>query len=404
MCCAMKRHRISSLTFIAILIALLASTSLQPRSGLAQDKPTPTYKYCHLCDQMTAQAVVRVILFWMNGCPHCHEVIDHVLPPLRQQYGRQLEIRMIEVSSMEDLDRLYEIGEEYGLKPEQIGVPFLIIGEYVLIGSRQIPAELPGLIERYLKLGGVDYPQIPQLASFTSLSEPSAVQQAPVQVTPQPQATEPASPTAVQAQAVEPSQPTRTTPKSSGFTLAILILVGMIFVLLYGIAALALNKALPIPEQFNRYAFPILSLIGLGVALYLSYVETQEVPAICGPIGDCNAVQQSPYAKLFGFLPVGVLGAAGYLAILFVWFWGRLRKDWLAQKANLAVFVMTLFGLLFSIYLTYLEPFVIRAVCAWCLTSAVIMMILYILSIHPLVKQWQAELEVDRLEFEAEEG
>ena len=44
---------------------------------------------------------------------------------------------------------------------------------------------------------------------------------------------------------------------------------------------------------------------------YLTYVETQLVQAVCGPVGDCNAVQSSSYARLFGVLPVGVLGASG---------------------------------------------------------------------------------------------
>jgi thiol-disulfide isomerase/thioredoxin len=162
----MKGHVLPSLVILAILVALASHAALPSQSVLAQDKPTPTSKYCHLCDQMVAQAVVRVILFWMDGCPHCHEVIDNVLPPLRQQYGRQLEIRMIEVSSMEDINRLYEIGEGYGLKPEQIGVPFMIIGENVLIGSQQIPAELPGLIERYIKLGGWITPKFPSWQVF----------------------------------------------------------------------------------------------------------------------------------------------------------------------------------------------------------------------------------------------
>jgi len=395
----MKSRFFSSLMLITVLAALLHLSGMQSQNVWAQDKPTPTYKYCHLCDQMVAQAVVRVLLFWMDGCPHCHEVIDNVLPPLRQQYGRQLEIRMIEISTKEDIDRLYEIGAGYGLKPEQIGVPFMIIGDQVLIGSRQIPDELPGLIERYLKLGGVDYPQLPQLASFSS-----AAQQSPTQTTPQPATVAPTALAIGQPQAIEPEQPVRSAPKSSGFTLAFIILVGMVLVLLYGIVAIAMNKAIVISERFDRYAFPILSLLGLAVALYLSYVETQEVPAICGPVGDCNAVQQSQYAKLFGLLPVGVLGAVGYIAILFVWFWSRYRNDWLAQKSPLALFVMTLFGLLFSIYLTYLEPFVIKAVCAWCLTSAVIMSLLYFLSIYPLVKQWQTEFESEGSEFEIKES
>ena len=57
---------------------------------------------------------------------------------------------------------------------------------------------------------------------------------------------------------------------------------------------------------------PVLVLIGVGVASYLSYIEISHVEAACGPVGDCNTVNQSKYATLFGFLPVGVLGLIGY--------------------------------------------------------------------------------------------
>ena len=59
------------------------------------------------------------------------------------------------------------------------------------------------------------------------------------------------------------------------------------------------------------------AFIGLAVAGYLTYVETQAVAAVCGPVGDCNAVQTSSYSKLFGLIPVGLIGMAGYVAILF---------------------------------------------------------------------------------------
>lgn len=67
------------------------------------------------------------------------------------------------------------------------------------------------------------------------------------------------------------------------------------------------------------WIIPTLAVFGLGVALYLTYVETTKNEAFCGPVGDCNSVQQSPYATLFGFLPVGVLGAIGYISILVSW-------------------------------------------------------------------------------------
>ena len=128
---------------------------------------------------------------------------------------------------------------------------------------------------------------------------------------------------------------------------------------------------------------PALALLGLGVAAYLAYVETQAVPAICGPVGDCNAVQSSPYAKLFGALPVGVLGAVGYIGILGAWAVQRWGPPQQASRAALALFGMALSGNLFSLYLTYLEPFVIKAVCAWCLASAVIITLLMVINTAP---------------------
>jgi uncharacterized membrane protein len=119
------------------------------------------------------------------------------------------------------------------------------------------------------------------------------------------------------------------------------------------------------------------------VAGYLAYVETAQVDAVCGPVGDCNTVQQSQYARLFGVLPIGVLGLIGYLAIAMSWAIARVDKDSLADLATLVLFMMTIFGTLFSIYLTFLEPFVIGATCAWCVTSAVLMTILMLLSVRP---------------------
>jgi uncharacterized membrane protein len=127
------------------------------------------------------------------------------------------------------------------------------------------------------------------------------------------------------------------------------------------------------------------------VAGYLAYVEIRDVPAVCGPVGDCNAVQNSPYALLLGFLPVGLLGVLGYVVILVAWLWARLNWGGLARWATMALFGLTLFGTLFSLYLTCLEVFVIRAVCSWCLTSAVLMTLLLLLSIRPAVRALRGE-------------
>jgi uncharacterized membrane protein len=102
---------------------------------------------------------------------------------------------------------------------------------------------------------------------------------------------------------------------------------------------------------------------------------------VCGPVGDCNAVQQSAYARLFGVLPLGALGLFGYALILGTWLIGRYTSKKVKNYAWLVLSGATAFGMIFSIYLTYLEPFVIGATCAWCLTSAVIITALFWLSL-----------------------
>ncbi|NJL95019.1 MAG: vitamin K epoxide reductase family protein [Anaerolineae bacterium] len=126
-----------------------------------------------------------------------------------------------------------------------------------------------------------------------------------------------------------------------------------------------------------RWVFPLVVVAGLLVAGYMMYIEVGHNEASCGAVGDCQSVQQSTYATLFGVLPVGVLGAVGYLAILGAWAVSTYSKNEdLVLFADLGLLGMATFGVVFSSYLTFLEPFVIGASCAWCLTSAMVMMLL----------------------------
>ncbi len=173
---------------------------------------------------------------------------------------------------------------------------------------------------------------------------------------------------------------------SNGFILAIVIMIGMAITLLYSIVAFTAGKSVSLP-RWAEWLVPGLIELGIAVADYLSYVETQAVEVICGPIGDCNTVQQSRYVRLFNILPVGVLGMMGYSALLAAWLARRFIPQ-LEKMAAIGFFGMAFFAVLFSLYLTYLEPFSIRAVCIWCLTSAVIVTILLFLGTGPAVQQF----------------
>jgi uncharacterized membrane protein len=174
-------------------------------------------------------------------------------------------------------------------------------------------------------------------------------------------------------------------PANNGFWLAWgvmgLLVLGLVYVLVVAVQFNRGDERGLLPEWTER-SIPVLAVLGLGVSLYLTYIETNQVNAVCGPVGNCNAVQSSPYAHLFGVLPVGLLGAIGYLAILAAWFVGRLDSN-LGALARAGLFGMALFGVLFSIYLTYLELFVIRAVCIWCVSQAALMALILACSVAP---------------------
>jgi uncharacterized membrane protein len=110
----------------------------------------------------------------------------------------------------------------------------------------------------------------------------------------------------------------------------------------------------------------------------MAFVEISKSEAICGPVGDCNTVQQSSYAYLFGIIPLGVLGIFGYLVIALTWLIKNYGTPKWQRLGTWTLFCLTFFGTSFSIYLTFLEPFVIGATCAWCLSSAVVMTLLLV--------------------------
>ena len=347
--------------------------------------------------QTTGQPQVRAIMFWLSTCGNCEYVINEVLPPLQDQYGDQLKILLIELVTQEDVDRLYETAAIVGIAKENVGVPFMLVGERVLKGSEQIPSELPDLIEMHLAQGGLDYPDYPSLAAYLpeSIDSGELSQPSTDTIEEKEQAYENTSSDAErEALDAHPADG----PESSaanGFTLAGVILVAMLIGIVYVIFAL-LKGSDGTEDQRSQWInllIPLLALAGIGVSGYLTYVETQAVEAICGPVGDCNAVQNSSYARLFGVLPIGILGLIGFAMILIAWFVQWLRDDKLGSYASLAMLGMALFGTIFSIYLTYLEIWVIEAVCIWCLSSAVLITTLLLLSVQPAQQAFDSFLE-----------
>jgi uncharacterized membrane protein len=115
----------------------------------------------------------------------------------------------------------------------------------------------------------------------------------------------------------------------------------------------------------------VLGLIGLGVTIYLTVVHYGGFVVLCAAKGNpCAQVQSSIYSEVFG-IPVAVLGLVGYVLIL-----GSLLVP-ASEYSRIATLGVTLFGFVFSAYLTYREVFTLQEICEWCVSSAVLMTLLF---------------------------
>jgi uncharacterized membrane protein len=133
-----------------------------------------------------------------------------------------------------------------------------------------------------------------------------------------------------------------------------------------------------------RQTIAVLALVGLFVALYLWLHALGYGGAIkCGASGGCETVQTSRWAVFLG-LPVAFYGVVGYFAVLVVAL-VALRPAALPQRGwSVLLAALVSIGFLFTIYLTYLELFVIQAICRWCVGSAVIMTLIWIIALLSL--------------------
>jgi uncharacterized membrane protein len=121
-------------------------------------------------------------------------------------------------------------------------------------------------------------------------------------------------------------------------------------------------------------------MAGMGVAAYLTYSHYANQPIACAGLSGCQAVENSEYSKLVG-IPVAVLGmlfCAGLLALVVA----RLARLPLTEEwASVAAFSMTLTGVAFAAYLTYIELFVVEDVCIWCASFATIITVAWLITI-----------------------
>jgi len=116
-----------------------------------------------------------------------------------------------------------------------------------------------------------------------------------------------------------------------------------------------------------RLTLLVLAVLGVLISAYLTWTHFAGLTPVCtGSVEGCQTVQSSRYAAVLG-IPVALLGLIAYGGLIFS------TALWRETGIYLGLLI-SLVGTLFSAYLTYLEIFVIGALCQWCLASAAIML------------------------------
>lgn len=145
--------------------------------------------------------------------------------------------------------------------------------------------------------------------------------------------------------------------------------------LLRGVLVFVQYKAMGLSLARARALLLILALLGLMVSGYLLVVYVSGAQIVCGMGHGCDDVRASAYAWILG-LPVPAYGVAYYFAL------GILAVLWSARNAlslRWPLAMLTAVGFVASMWLTYLEAFVIEAWCQWCVVSAVLATLAFVL-------------------------
>jgi uncharacterized membrane protein len=132
-----------------------------------------------------------------------------------------------------------------------------------------------------------------------------------------------------------------------------------------------------------RMGIAVVALGGVLLSTYMLLFKMGLIGELACGAGSCDRVQSSPWAVFMG-VPVPLWGVAGY-AMVFGLAMVGLQPGFVADRRVAALLLATTgFAFGFSMYLTYLEAFVINAWCRWCIASALMATVLFLLALPEL--------------------
>ncbi len=335
-----------SVSLVSVCLAVLAFGALPLRAAPTGD----------------SSPQVRAVLFFAPDAAPSRDFFAFYLPGLIERWGQRLEFAGIDISEQAGAGVYRAAAKRWDLPPVPDGAPVVLVGDRVLVGLLAIAVGLGDDFERLASdPRAASWPSIPGLDALL----PEGIQAVAARVS---------SEGVVSAAAPPADAGLHGSHESLANALAVAVLIGMVAAIIHALTRLW-RRGAESARAGAAWLLPIALLAGLGISAYTGYTALAHAPLVCGPIGSCAEVQASEYAKILG-VPLGVIGVAGYLLIMVTW---QLARRWSPQGGGWywVAWAIALLGVLFSLRLTALEPFVIGATCLWCLGSAVCMTLVF---------------------------
>ena len=143
--------------------------------------------------------------------------------------------------------------------------------------------------------------------------------------------------------------------------------------------------------MIHRMTAALLSLTGLFISAYLYLYKLGKIGSLACGTGGCETVQWSPWSRVAG-IEVSLVGVLGYASLLVLCL-AALQPNMVHRRGPaLLLAVLSGIAVLFTLYLTYLELFVIHAICRWCVASGVVIVGIFILSLFDLRRLHRAQI------------
>lgn len=179
-----KSYRLIPVLFILFALAAMGFTNpsnipnrefSNPQPVAQEATPMPLGIQGPSGPDAALNAPVHGLYFYSEDCSHCQAIYNEIIIPLKEKYGDQLDLRLINISNPTHYELLIKGEEAYGVEAKDRGLPTTFLGDQVLSGEDANRSQMESLIDQAFAAGSLDWPVIPGLdpATLNTAAEPT---------------------------------------------------------------------------------------------------------------------------------------------------------------------------------------------------------------------------------------